>query len=194
MRHVPNALTILRFVLTPIVLVLTWESTSWEESTGAFSAFAVASISDYLDGKIARKYQVHSRLGTFLDPLADKVLVLGTYGVIAMQHAALVPVWMLSLIALRDIGVTAFRSWAERNDRPLVTNTSAKWKTALQLTHLHLVLAGLALVQGTSWLASLGQDLLTVLGGPAVTILVTAVTVYTGLLYARQAPSMSRDS
>jgi CDP-diacylglycerol--glycerol-3-phosphate 3-phosphatidyltransferase len=181
-------------VLTPIVLVLTWESTSWEESTGAFSAFAVASISDYLDGKIARKYQVHSRLGTFLDPLADKVLVLGTYGVIAMQHAALVPVWMLSLIALRDIGVTAFRSWAERNDRPLVTNTSAKWKTALQLTHLHLVLAGLALVQGTSWLASLGQDLLTVLGSPAVTILVTAVTVYTGLLYARQAPSMSRDS
>ena len=194
MRHVPNALTILRFVLTPIVLVLTWESTSWEESTGAFSAFAVASISDYLDGKIARKYQVHSRLGTFLDPLADKVLVLGTYGVIAMQHAALVPVWMLSLIALRDVGVTTFRSWAERNDRPLVTNTSAKWKTALQLTHLHLVLAGLALVQGTSWLARLGQDLLTVLGSPAVTILVTAVTVYTGLLYARQAPSMSRDS
>ena len=76
MKHVPNALTIGRIVVTPIFFVLLL-SGSFVGQLVALVLFVFAAISDYWDGKIAREYDVGSRFGQFLDPLADKVLILG---------------------------------------------------------------------------------------------------------------------
>lgn len=143
MKFVPNAITISRIVLTPVLLVLLMSQTLLGH-IGALVLFVVAAISDYYDGKLARQYQAGSRLGQFLDPFADKVLVLGTFVALAMLIPQVVPWWAVALIALRDVSVTALRTWAEAQGRTLRTLPMAKTKTALQLTFLIGVLVLLA--------------------------------------------------
>jgi hypothetical protein len=92
MKHLPNALTIVRILLTPVLLWLLLIDTFWGYASG-LGLFIVAAVSDYLDGMLAREYQVDSRLGQFLDPLADKILVLGTFAVLAYLMPRQVPWW-----------------------------------------------------------------------------------------------------
>jgi CDP-diacylglycerol--glycerol-3-phosphate 3-phosphatidyltransferase len=78
MKHVPNALTISRIVAAPLCLWGLWTGTFVGQLLGTV-LFIAAAITDYWDGRLARQYGVGSRLGQFLDPLADKVLVLGAF-------------------------------------------------------------------------------------------------------------------
>jgi CDP-diacylglycerol--glycerol-3-phosphate 3-phosphatidyltransferase len=135
MKHLPNALTIVRMLVTPAVLVLLF-SDSFSGRSWAATLFILASISDYLDGKLARHYGVGSALGQFLDPIADKVLVLGTFFGLAVLAPAIVPWWTVGLIAGRDLFVTALRVWHARQGRTLTTSGAAKTKTTFQLTFL----------------------------------------------------------
>src|SRR5690606_37086076 len=120
---------------TPVVL--------WLLLTGKLSGqvwalvlFIVAATSDYLDGRLARDFGVRSRLGQVLDPLADKILVLGTFAVLAIMMPAVVPWWAVGVILFRDVAVTVMRSWAESRGRSLRTSGAARAKTAAQLTFL----------------------------------------------------------
>ncbi len=203
MKHVPNALTIGRIVVTPIFLVLLLSGTL----TGQFVAavlFIVAAISDWLDGQVARRYGVGSRLGQFLDPLADKVLVLGAFFAFLFlpedangnRLAEWWWWWAVGLIALRDVAVTALRAWAERRGQPIQTRYAAKVKTAAQLTFLIATLVFLVaskLTRFGGWVGELGALATTVVYGPvtAVLLLVTVVlTLWTGALYfTRQQPA-----
>ncbi len=139
MKHVPNALTIGRILVTPPLLWLLLSETLVGQIVGTV-LFILAAISDYLDGKIARSYEVKSRLGQFLDPFADKVLVLGTFAVMAVTLPVVVSWWGVALIALRDLGVTLMRSRAEAKGRSLRTLPMARAKTAVQLTFIISVL------------------------------------------------------
>ncbi|MEX1055160.1 MAG: CDP-alcohol phosphatidyltransferase family protein, partial [Rhodothermales bacterium] len=105
MKNVPNTLTITRIALTPVMLVFLMSNTLWG-LTAALSLFVIGAISDWLDGKIARSYEVRSRLGQFLDPFADKVLVLGTFVCVAILVPQVIPWWAVAVIALRDAAVT----------------------------------------------------------------------------------------
>ncbi len=204
MKHVPNALTVGRIVAAPVCLYLLWTGTFWGQLTGA-ALFILAAITDWLDGRLARKYGVGSRLGQFLDPLADKVLVLGAFFLVPFLEpigrgleapaGAWLPWLAIGAIALRDVAVTVLRSVYEKQGRPLRTSTAAKWKTAWQLTFLitaFVFLAGTHARQLGGALGALGAFLYAALASPAplVFLVVTAVvTVYTGVLYFRASPA-----
>lgn len=183
MKYVPNTLTITRILVTPVLLVLLFSNTltgyAW-----ALGLFVFASISDHFDGKLARRYEVESSFGKYLDPLADKVLVLGTFIVFIFVLPELVPVWAVALIALRDIAVTGLRSWVRRTkNRSLRTIRIAKAKTTVQLTYLisTLLLLMLSRIPGT-----IGRQAMAILGSDALywlLVVVVLVTVLTGVVY-----------
>ena len=200
MKHLPNALTLSRIAVTPLCL--------WGLASGTFAGqlagtvlFILAAISDYWDGRLARSMNVRSRLGQFLDPLADKVLVLGAFAVmlffpplatsLAAPAGAWLPLLAVGFIAARDLGVTQLRSYHERNDRPLRTLPAAKWKTGMQLTFLILLQLLLVVSHGRSLggtLGAIGRGAAGVIESafPLAFLVITAgVTVYTGLLYLR---------
>ena len=184
MKHLPNALTIGRIVLAPAVFVCLWQGTFVGDLL-ALTFFVAAAISDYWDGRFARMHQSGTRLGQFLDPLADKILVLGTFVVLAWLHPRLAPWWAVALIAVRDVGVTALRSYVEAKGHSLRTLPLAKWKTTLQLTFLISVLFFLTFDDPImpTWVQQVSTWMLY---GPvlfALLLVLVAVTVGTGLLY-----------
>jgi len=183
MRYLPNAITVLRILITPLVLVLVVSDTA-ASLFWAWLAFIVASISDYLDGKLARRLDVPTRFGQFLDPLADKILVVGTFAAIAFRHPDVVPWWAVGLIAVRDLYVTLLRAYAERSGRSLRTSGVAKAKTVVQLTFLIAVLLILSLsrLAGPA-VGDVARSILESAAPVVALVAVVAITVGTGLLY-----------
>ena len=182
MKYVPNALTIARIIVTPLML-LALLSKTFVGLVIALVLFVIAAISDYLDGKIARSYKARSRLGTFLDPLADKVLVLGTFVALIFVVPEIVPWWAVALIALRDASVTIQRMWAEAHGRSLRTLPIAKAKTGVQIGFLILMLL---ILVGARLPGALGGTAAWFLESPIPFILLLAVvafTVITGIVY-----------
>ena len=95
-RNLPNLITVVRFLLiAPIVTCLSLSAYSW-----ALGLFVLAAISDGIDGFLARHYDWHSRLGTYLDPLADKALMTAVYFTLGWQ--GVLPTWLVALVILRD--------------------------------------------------------------------------------------------
>ena len=184
MKHVPNALTITRIVVTPLLLFLLFLDTL-TGAVGALVLFIGAAISDYFDGRLARKYDVGTSFGKYLDPLADKVLVLGTFVALTFIRPDIVPLWAVLLIAIRDVAVTALRTWARRRGTELTTSTAAKAKTTVQLTWLISMLTFLA---GTHVPGVVGKLMVDLLATPVMQwllVIVVAVTLLTGAAYFR---------
>lgn len=183
MRHLPNVLTAARILMTPALLILlTWQ-TFWGQAA-ALSLFVLASVSDYLDGLLARHMKVSSQFGKFLDPLADKVLVLGTFAVLALLYPRVIPWWAVFLIAFRDVAVTGLRTWAEARGRTIETMTIAKYKTLTQLAFLFYILTLTMMAQAPGMAAAQAEWLLnssTVTFGFLMAVVV--FTLFTGLLY-----------
>lgn len=95
-RNLPNFITVIRFLLIiPIVGCLLTDEYTW-----ALALFGLAAISDGVDGFLARHYDWHSRLGTYLDPLADKALMTTVYFTLGWQ--GMLPMWLVTLVILRD--------------------------------------------------------------------------------------------
>ncbi len=182
MKHVPNVLTITRMVVTPILLLLLFADTlagyAW-----ALGLFVYASISDWADGQLARRFGAGSKLGQFLDPIADKVLVLGTFSALIFVLPATVAWWLVAIIALRDLAVTAYRIYLKRKGQILTTSRYAKWKTAAQLTFLIAVLLLLTAAHTVEPLSSMVQALLDTSAIFWALVVVTLVTVWTGIEY-----------
>lgn len=183
LRYIPNLLTVGRILVTPLLLLLL----TVPNQAGQMSAvllFVLASLSDYYDGVLARRFGVRSRLGRFLDPLADKILILGTFAMLALQAPNLVPWWAVVAIALRDVIVTVLRSWAEAYGRTLHTYRVAKAKTLVQVAFLFGILVLRACThlsppfqEGARWILYESS-----LPGYAL-ILVVGFTLATGALY-----------
>lgn len=184
LRYIPNILTVIRILLTPLVLLLL-TSPSLSAQGAALLCFIIAGASDYYDGVLARRMQARSRLGQFLDPLADKILVLGTFVTFLVVEPMAVTWWGVALIALRDAVVTGVRSYAESQGRTLKTFRVAKWKTLLQLFFLFLVMVLRTLTytdggDAATWLLRDSGIMLWFFHG------VVAFTVFTGALYVFQ--------
>lgn len=138
----PNALTILRIVLVPLFLWQALQGTT-SGSIIALVAFIAASVTDSLDGYYARKHGTDTDLGRFLDPLADKLLVLSAFYWGAVGTGAARPwfsIWLVHLIALREVVITGLRMVHRRGGRQVVTAWAGKWKTVMQLTTIITVL------------------------------------------------------
>jgi CDP-diacylglycerol--glycerol-3-phosphate 3-phosphatidyltransferase len=182
MKHVPNALTIIRMVVTPILLLLLFAD-SLAAHAWALGLFVFASLSDWADGLVARRFGVGSRLGQFLDPVADKVLVLGTFAALIFILPDDVAWWLVAIIAFRDLAVTVYRVQLKRSGRVLTTSRNAKWKTAAQLTFLISVLVFMTAQRSVEPLVGWMNTLFASGALFWALMAVTAVTLWTGLEY-----------
>lgn len=129
MVYVPLMLTILRILLTPVIL---WVLCMQHQSMIliALGLFTSAVVTDFLDGFFARRWGVTSQLGSFLDPLADKLLLWPLLGIFAFW--GLYPVFILYAILIRDFLVTLVRIRGSQHEKPLITSKAGKLKTCIQ--------------------------------------------------------------
>ncbi len=126
----PNVLTFLRILITPVFIYFFLIPSPHAKIMAAL-LFFFASFTDWLDGKLARKLNLTTRMGQFLDPVADKVLVSSALLALAWLHYMYY--WMVWLIIGRDILITALRMYALHHGKVIITTTFAKWKTFAQM-------------------------------------------------------------
>jgi len=153
---IPNLLSLLRMGLTPLFLI----SVVNGQAVAALATFAAAGITDALDGYIARTYGQQSRLGAYLDPIADKMLLMSAYVVLAipgLHKGALIPVWVTVLVIARDLIILAIAlvSYLALGTRRFQPNLLSKVNTIVQVVTAIAILASgvwLGLVPLVWWL------------------------------------------
>ena len=135
--NLPNILTLSRVVLA-FVLIFLLEGRSAVGNILAFIVFVIAALTDFYDGHLAKKRGLISDFGKIMDPVADKVLLLSAFGVLA--HIGMIAWWMFILIALREIVVTASRLLAMRQGQVLAAERAGKVKTVVQILAVSMLL------------------------------------------------------
>lgn len=140
-KNIPNYFTLLRIVLIPVV-VLFYYFPIFNVHIVAAAFFVIAAITDWFDGYLARRWQVSSALGAFLDPVADKVLVVLCLTILVSQLYMRIIVPAALVIIAREIIVSGLREWmAEVGKRAHVAvSFIGKWKTACQMVAIALLL------------------------------------------------------
>ncbi|MDE6729689.1 MAG: CDP-diacylglycerol--glycerol-3-phosphate 3-phosphatidyltransferase [Oscillospiraceae bacterium] len=143
--NLPNKLTLLRILLVPVFLVCMYCNFSWH-FTIALILYAVASITDALDGKIARKYNLITTFGKFADPLADKILVLAAFAALADTTAYSFPVngIVITIIAAREFMVSGLRLVTAEKGVVVAAGIWGKLKTAFTMMAIAMMLVWLA--------------------------------------------------
>lgn len=138
----PTWLTLLRIVMIPVLVLVFYLPYTWTNFASA-AIFGLAAITDWLDGWIARRYQLESAFGAFLDPVADKLMVAVALVLLVEEHANLWLTLPAVIIIGREIVVSALREWmAELGARAQVAVSNlGKWKTAAQMLALVILLA-----------------------------------------------------
>ncbi len=137
--NLPNKLTLLRICLIPVFVILMLSQVSNFFLISCI-IFIIASITDFLDGKIARKYNLVTDFGKFMDPLADKLLVLSA--LICMIEYDLVAGWMVIIIVARELTVSILRAIAAENGKVIAASGRGKIKTTSQMIAIILLLIG----------------------------------------------------
>jgi cardiolipin synthase len=157
--NLPNLITIGRILLVPVIV---WAITSGQ-MLFAFLLFLAAGVSDAVDGFLAKRFGMQSELGSYLDPLADKALIVSIY--IALGIAEALPRWFVILVVSRDIMIVAavMLSWVVGNPVEMKPLTVSKANTAAQIMLATLVLAALGLGFKADWLIGLGIAVVTAL-------------------------------
>jgi len=190
---IPNILTVFRVLLIPVICYFLVAET-FVALWAAFALYGLSALTDMLDGKIARKYNQESSFGAFLDPLADKILVLSVYTVFVFIDGLLIPLWLVAFLYVRDIFITLLRVVSDKKGIKFVTSFVAKAKTTAQMIAIACVMAymvsaritALVLeidfinypvlweVTGQSWIAFIPL---------ALTFIIVAFTLYSGAGY-----------
>lgn len=137
--NLPNKLTIFRIILIPFLLIfILFDFIPLDIQTRRYIAtliFIIASLTDALDGHIARKYNLITNFGKFMDPLADKLLVTSTMIALISMQDAIVPLdaWVVILIIAREFFMTGFRTIAMEKNVVIAAGKSGKLKTIFQM-------------------------------------------------------------
>jgi cardiolipin synthase len=178
LMNLPNLLTLSRIAAIPVLVALV----VWRTPVGdllACALFALAGVTDYLDGRIARQRQMLSDLGRMLDPIADKLLVGATLMVLAgTSRLSWLGLYPAIVILCREILVSGLREYLAGLSVGLPVTRLAKWKTGLQMVSLGLLLAG----DDGARLIWLGWLHVTALGGASL-FLAAGLTLITGWDY-----------
>lgn len=142
--NLPNRLTLLRLILVPILVILLimcrYENPSQRHIYGLIAAciFIIASLTDFFDGYIARKRKIITMFGSFLDPIADKFLVVSS--LIMLLSLRRIPDWIVILLVLREMYMTSLRLFAMSENIQVPVNDWGKWKTASQMTAIPMLM------------------------------------------------------
>ena len=153
--NLPNKLTMFRVILIPFFVVfLLVDITSYDKWI-ALAIFVIASLTDLLDGKIARKYNLVTNFGKFMDPLADKLLVCSA--LICLIELAKIPSWIVIVIIAREFIISGFRLVASDNGVVIAASYWGKFKTTFQMIMICLMIADIEalklLTTITMWVA-----------------------------------------
>ena len=167
--NLPNKLTLLRICLIPVfVIVMLSQMNNFFLISCII--FILASITDFLDGRIARKHNLVTDFGKFMDPLADKLLVLSA--LICMIEYNLVAGWMVIIIVARELTVSILRAIAADNGKVIAASVGGKIKTTSQMIAIILLLIG----------ANYSNETIVFIGTIAMYI-ATIFTLYSGIDY-----------
>ena len=135
--NLPNILSISRAVCIPVIVILLYTG----EPACRIAAgiiFILACLTDFLDGKIARKYNLVTDFGKFIDPVADKLLVLTT--MIMLVHLRMMDAWIVIIILCRELAVDGLRMVAVGQGKVIAAGPLGKWKTACQMVLITVML------------------------------------------------------
>ena len=180
--NLPNKLTVLRIVLIPVFMIFAFpypesfplfSTAEWFmdcKAIVAFAVFVIASVTDFLDGYIARKNNLVTDFGKFLDPIADKLLV--TACLLSLSFSREAYVWATMIILIREFVVTGFRLVAAGKGVVIAAGLLGKWKTATQMVALSVLLFVPVIPVGSF------HDIIYVLGNiiMAVSVLLTIIS------------------
>ena len=168
-----NILTFLRIFLALIIFLLLMKPDGY---LLALILFIIASVTDYFDGYLARKYNATSQIGEILDPIADKVLLVFALIGLSINLSSYLVGFISSLIITREIWVGALRDMNSRYGNTMATKVTflAKIKTSTQLFTISIYLLGLSL-----------NNMLMIVLGDIFLFLSFLITMYTGLIYTR---------
>jgi CDP-diacylglycerol--glycerol-3-phosphate 3-phosphatidyltransferase len=182
----PNQLTILRIILSPVFLYFFLSDLIWMKEVSV-AIYIVAALSDWYDGWLARKFNYITSWGKFWDPLADKILTSAAF--IGFAIVDLIPWWMIIIIVGRDVIITLLRVFADIKNYAFTTSYYAKWKTLLQMVFLYYLLI-LYVAQFSPEINSLyGEIISTLLNRQLiyfVALFITLITLHSGLLYLKR--------
>lgn len=188
--NLPNKLTVLRLILVPVFVILMMVSDAVWASIAGLLLFIFASLTDMLDGKIARKYHLITDFGKFLDPLADKFMVIGALLVIlyrtntASESAPLFSdffFWAVLIVIFRELAVTSMRLVVSGSSGIVVAaNMLGKIKTCTQIACVICCIAEPVIYQSVpAWSGMLGILPVSVV----TTLLMTVFTLWSGIHY-----------
>ena len=154
--NLPNKLTVFRMVLiVPFVFVMLTDVCDAAGKWVALALFVIASLTDLLDGKIARKYNLVTNFGKFMDPLADKLLVCAA--MICLVETGMIPSWVVIIIISREFIISGFRLIASDNGIVIAASYWGKFKTVFQMVMIILMIADIAalslVTQIVMWIA-----------------------------------------
>jgi CDP-diacylglycerol--glycerol-3-phosphate 3-phosphatidyltransferase len=135
--NAPNLLSITRILLVPLLVVVLLTKFDGKEFVG-LGLFLLASLTDFLDGFIARRQQKVTRLGKLLDPAADKILT--SAALISLVELGVAPAWIVAVIIAREFAVTSLRAVAASERKVLAAIGSAKVKTVVQIVAISLLI------------------------------------------------------
>ncbi|MGB5824560.1 MAG: CDP-diacylglycerol--glycerol-3-phosphate 3-phosphatidyltransferase [Proteocatella sp.] len=139
--NTPNKLTVLRFILVPFFLVSAYYEKSQSIMIISTLIFAVASFTDFLDGYLARKHNLVTDFGKFMDPLADKVLVAAA--LLFLVQIQRVDAWLVVIIITREYAISIIRAIAATNGKVIAASGGGKIKTVTQMLAIIMLLLSL---------------------------------------------------
>jgi CDP-diacylglycerol--glycerol-3-phosphate 3-phosphatidyltransferase len=167
MLNLPNLLTIFRILLVPLLVVVLLTEVRGKEPI-ALGVFLIASLTDFLDGFLARRRRQITRLGKLLDPAADKILTSAAF--ISLVGLELAPAWIVVVIVAREFAVSTLRSLAAAQSVVIAASFSGKLKTVTQIVAISFAI-GANMLGDWRWLH------------PLSLWIALAATVYSGVEY-----------
>ena len=166
--NLSNKLTLMRIFMVPIVVVLLLTFDGLWADIAAAACYLIAAVTDFFDGKIARKYNLVTNFGKFMDPLADKLLVCST--LVAAAALGRTPAWAVIIVIAREFAISGFRLIAVERGVVIAADWSGKIKTTLQ----NIWCMGLLIPVTAAWWKTLTM---------IVMVLAVILTVYSFLEY-----------
>ena len=151
--NLPNKLTVLRVIMIPFFVIALMMDGGANQTYRmiATAIFVIASFTDFLDGNIARKYNLVTNFGKFMDPLADKLLVCSA--LICLIELGQIPAWMVLIIISREFIISGFRLVASDNGVVIAASYWGKWKTVFQMISVVLLILNIEALSMVTTLA-----------------------------------------
>ena len=182
--NLPNKLSMLRICMVPIFVIFALIDAQWAQIV-ALLLFCLASLTDMLDGQIARRRNLVTNFGKFIDPIADKLLVMSALVVLVGQNR--MPSWICILMLAREFAISSFRLVAANSGRVIAAGWLGKIKTVTQMAAVILLLL-LTPVSGDPLLGPIGVTIANI-----VMYISAAMTVWSGVDYIARNFDCIRD-